>query len=90
MSTIPAQDDDNFYVVVAEDGSVPAAELARLGLHPGTQLRVVPEQRTLKRQSVRGVSASTANSADIEAFVEAMAEAKAERIAHFMADVPET
>jgi len=28
-------------LVVAEDGSIPAAQLARLGLHPGAHLRVV-------------------------------------------------
>ena len=28
-------------LVVAEDGSIPAAQMARLGLHPGAHLRVV-------------------------------------------------
>ena len=28
-------------LVVAEDGSIPAAQLSRLGLHPGAHLRVV-------------------------------------------------
>lgn len=30
-------------LVVAEDGSIPAAQLASLGVGPGARLRVVPE-----------------------------------------------
>lgn len=30
-------------LVVAEDGSIPASQLATLGVGPGTHLRVVPE-----------------------------------------------
>lgn len=89
MSITPAQDDDGFHVVVAEDGSVPATELARLGLRPGTHLWVVPEQRAPKRRSARGLLAGTVAAGEIESFVQAMAEAKAERAAYLMADVPE-
>jgi hypothetical protein len=32
---------DGFELVVADDGSIPADQLARLGLRPGTHLRVV-------------------------------------------------
>jgi hypothetical protein len=50
MSSIPAPDDvDGFHVVVAEDGSLPASELARLGLRPGARLRLVPEPRPAGR-----------------------------------------
>lgn len=44
MSTTSAPSNgEGFHVVVAEDGSLPASELARLGLRPGAPLRVVPE-----------------------------------------------
>ncbi len=33
----------SYELVVAPDGSIPAIELARVGLQPGTHLRVVPE-----------------------------------------------
>lgn len=38
-------DAEGFHVVVAEDGSLPARELARLGVRPGEQIRLIPEQR---------------------------------------------
>ena len=34
----------DFELVVAADGSIPADQLARLGLRPGTHLRVVAER----------------------------------------------
>ena len=42
MSTTPeASSSDGFDVVVSEDGSVPADELARHGVQPGAHLRLV-------------------------------------------------
>lgn len=41
-----------YELVVGPDGSIPASELARIGLHPGAHLRVVPEPPT--RMSIEG------------------------------------
>lgn len=40
-------------LTVAPDGSIPAEQLARLGLRPGAHLRVVPEQPQ-QRRTLRG------------------------------------
>ena len=49
MSTASAP--DGHELIVAPDGSIPADQLARLGLAPGAHLRVVAE--TIKQQSGR-------------------------------------
>lgn len=48
MRTVSATDPTpETELVVAEDGSIPAEQLARLGIHPGAHLRVVatPERQ---------------------------------------------
>ena len=81
MST-PATGGDGYHVVVAEDGSVPASDLARLGLRPGTHLRLVPEPADAPgRRSARGALASLVTSKDVDAFEKAMEDARAERTA---------
>ena len=81
--------DDGFDVVVNDDGSlsVPAGELARHGVRPGTHVRLVPAQREApKRRSARGMFADRVQPGDLDEFEAAMAEAKAERIAAVLAD----
>ena len=82
MST-PAADGDGFHVVVAEDGSVPASELARLGLSPGTHLRLVPQQDEDEppRRSARGALAYLVSANDVDAFEKAMEDVRTERAA---------
>lgn len=46
MSESVATENEGFRVVVAEDGSVRAADLSAAGVRPGAVLRVVPEQRS--------------------------------------------
>jgi hypothetical protein len=46
---VRSDDTEGFHVVVAEDGSLPASELARLGLRSGEHLRLIPEQRPAGR-----------------------------------------
>lgn len=41
-------------LVVADDGSIPAEQLTRLGMRPGTHLRVVAEQPPEAESSVAG------------------------------------
>lgn len=48
MSTADAREGhaiEGHELVVAEDGSIPAEDLARLGLAPGAHLRVLPAER---------------------------------------------
>lgn len=45
-------------LVVAGDGSIPAEQITRLGVRPGTHLRVVAEQRSGARDSIAGRLAS--------------------------------
>ena len=40
-------------LIVGPDGSIPAEQIARLGLRPGAHLRVVPDRST-ERGSLRG------------------------------------
>lgn len=35
--------EESHELVVADDGSIPSEQISRLGLRPGTHLRVVPE-----------------------------------------------
>lgn len=87
MSSTAEPHNDGFHVVVAEDGSVRAADLASLGLGPGMHLRVVPEQRGGQRRSARGMFAHLVKPGDMDDFEAAMAQSKAERVAALTADV---
>ncbi|MGD9530308.1 MAG: hypothetical protein AB7I38_19760 [Dehalococcoidia bacterium] len=77
---------EGFHVVVAEDGSVPASELARLGLRPGTHLRLVPEPRRSSRGRMAGALAANLPADAVDDWVRALDEAKAERAAAYRAD----
>lgn len=93
----PASSDDGLDVVVDPDGAltVPADQLARHGVRPGSHLRVIftdeptaaaevrVEVSPLKqaRRSVRGSLAHLVTPADVDAFEAALAESKAARIA---------
>ncbi|MBA2696142.1 MAG: hypothetical protein H0U62_09980 [Actinobacteria bacterium] len=84
MSSIPAPGyADGFHVVVAEDGSLPARELARLGLRPGAHLRLIPEQRPAARRRTTGALATTVPTEAVDALIRGLDEAKAERIASY-------
>ena len=79
MSTPALPYDEGFEAVVGKDGvlTVPADELAKHGVRPGTHLRLIPEQRPLApRRSVRGALTGVVDSAALEAFEIAMDEAK--------------
>lgn len=41
-------------LVVADDGSIPAEQIARLGLRPGAHLRIIAEQQPPQRGSIAG------------------------------------
>jgi hypothetical protein len=41
-------------LVVADDGSIPAEQITRLGMRPGTHLRVVAEQPPNTKGSIAG------------------------------------
>lgn len=41
-------------LVVADDGSIPAEQLARLGISPGTHLRVVAKPERVARTGLAG------------------------------------
>ncbi|MCA1675128.1 MAG: hypothetical protein LC799_24040 [Actinobacteria bacterium] len=83
MSTTPAHGGEGFHVVVADDGSLPASELARLGLRPGAHLRIVPEQRSGRRKSMLGALAGTLPPEAVDDLIRGLDEAKAERTAYF-------
>lgn len=84
MTSTHAQGDaDGFHVVVAEDGSLPASELARLGLRPGAHLRLVPEQRPAARTRMAGALADTVPAEAVNALIRGLDEAKAERAAYY-------
>jgi len=80
MSSTPAPGyADGFHVVVAEDGSLPARELARLGLHPGAHLRLIPNSDRPRA----GAPAATVPAEAVDALIQGLDEAKAERIASY-------
>lgn len=56
MEAVSALDPSvNKELVVAEDGSIPAEQLARLGVRPGAHLRVVEASQPVEQpDSVRG------------------------------------
>jgi len=68
-------------LVVAEDGSVPAAQLARLGVRPGARLRVIatPVQEPQRRK--RKLEGALAGRVNGTALINALRDAKASRIA---------
>jgi hypothetical protein len=88
MSTTPETGTDGFDVVVGSDGTltVPAAELARHGVRPGSHLRLVPEPVPARRRSTRGLLAGTVSPEGVDAMIQALDEAKADRIAQVAAD----
>ncbi len=87
MSKMPAPEDaEGFHVVVAEDGSLPASELARLGLHPGTRLRLVPQPRSAPRGRMAGALAASVPAEAVDALIRGLDQAKAERVALYRAD----
>lgn len=72
---------DDHQLVVAEDGSIPAEQVARVGLRPGWLLRVVVEGRqepAAGRKTAKGI---LAGKVDGDAVVRALEDAKAERLA---------
>ncbi len=85
-NTLAPDDSEGFHVVVAEDGSLPASELARLGLHPGACLRLVPEPRRASRARMAGALAANVPAEAIEALIRGLDEAKAERVVRYRAD----
>jgi len=46
--------DQGYDVVVAGDGSIPAEQLAALGVHPGSHLRVIPAEQAVAASVFRG------------------------------------
>ncbi len=87
MSSVSVSGDaEGFHVVVAEDGSVPASELARLGLPPGTHLRLVPEPRRAPRGRTAGALAASLPAEAVDAWIRGLDETKAERAALYCAD----
>lgn len=84
MSSADAPGDaEGFHVVVADDGSLPARELARLGLRPGEHLRLIPEQRPAVRPRMAGALAATVPAEAVDALIRGLDEAKAERVASY-------
>lgn len=71
---------EDYELVVADDGSIPAEQITRLGLGPGAHLRVVPASTasTPKRKTAKGI---LAGKVDGEALVGALQDAKGERVA---------
>ena len=83
MSTPAAPIGEGFEVVVGTDGAltVPAEELARHGVRPGAQLRLVQEpQPPAPRRSTRGALAGVIAPQELDAFEVALDNSKAERI----------
>jgi len=81
MSTIPGSA-DSFEVVVSSDGSltVPAAELARHGVHPGARLRLVkPGVAGRGGGRSAGKLAGLVSDEMIEAWAQALVDDRAER-----------
>lgn len=85
-----SRDDDGFHVVVADDGSLPATELARLGLGPGARLRLVPEQRPARRGRMAGALAGKVSPDAVDDLLRGLDAAKAERIAAYSADAEQS
>jgi hypothetical protein len=54
MSMSALDDQGSYELVIAPDGSIPADQLARLGLEPGAHLRVVPAKVVNDTESLEG------------------------------------
>ncbi len=52
MSPAPVAGDNE--LVVAEDGSIPADQIARIGLRPGTHLRVIETHPSARQSGLAG------------------------------------
>jgi hypothetical protein len=62
--------------------TVPADELARHGLRPGTHVRLIPKRPSpASRHIVRGALRAAVDARTLDAFEAALDEAKADRIA---------
>jgi hypothetical protein len=83
--TAHASFDDGFDVVVSADGTltVPAAELARRGVHPGASVRLVPSQRKSRGGRHAGALADTVPPIAVDELVAGLDEARAERAAQY-------
>lgn len=81
MNESVATDNEGFRVVVAEDGSVRAADLSAAGVRPGAVLRVVPEQRAtvVRRGRSAGKLAGVLPREVVEEWSRALEEDRAER-----------
>lgn len=83
-STARPHPDGGLDVVVDPDGTlhVPAAELARHGVRPGSHLRIVTGQaESGSRRSARGSLTGTVGATDIDALLAALDDTKSDRIA---------
>jgi hypothetical protein len=84
MSTPATPYEEGLDAVVGKDGvlTVPADELARHGLRPGTHVRLIPKRPSAApRRIVRGALRAAVDAATLDAFEAALDEAKADRIA---------
>ncbi len=81
----PAHPNDGFEVIVGGDGTltVPAAELARHGVLPGTHLRLIPEQRHRRPKRLTGALADMVAPGAVEQLIRGLDESKAERVARY-------
>jgi hypothetical protein len=83
MST-PAPQDGLDVVVNADGGvTVSADELAGLGVRPGAHLKLVPQQKSSKRKSLKGALAGTVPPEVIDDFIQGLDESKAARRAFY-------
>jgi hypothetical protein len=83
MSTPVAPHGEGLEVVVGADGTltVAADELARHGVYPGAQVRLIPKQRLSEpKRRVRGALAGVIDAKALDAFETALDQAKADRI----------
>jgi hypothetical protein len=83
MTESVATDNEGFRVVVAEDGSVRAADLSAAGVRPGAVLRVVPEQQATvsRRGRSAGKLAGVLPREVVDEWSRALDEDRAERAA---------
>lgn len=81
MNESVGTDNEGFRVVVAEDGSVRAADLSAAGVRPGAVLRVVPEQgaTVVRRGRSAGKLAGVLPREVVEEWSRALEEDRAER-----------
>ena len=72
---------DGYELVVADDGSIPAEQIGRLGLGPGAHLRVVEAPTALPSPRRKRAKGLLVGKVDVEALVGALRDAKGERVA---------